>query len=120
MVAMRKAVQRFIALLTVQHVKAGLLKIIYRQPQPSADDSEGSDKPVDEAPYAEPDDAEEKFAAWEDERNDKLRHATDLEQQGVRLLAQAALLRAAIKCEDRGETFIAQELRELADDNTTG
>ncbi len=118
MVTMRKAVQRFMALLTVASIKAGLLKIIFRH-QPTTEQTDSSSS-TDVSLYAEPDDTEEKFAAWEAERSEKLRHAADLEQQGVRLLSQAALLRASIKCEDRGETFIAEELRELADDNPPG
>ena len=66
--------------------------------------------------YADEADAEEKFAAWEMERSEKLRKATEHEQHGLRFLAQAALLRASVKCEDRGESFIAEELRELAAD----
>ncbi len=119
MVVMRKAVQRFMAVLTLASIKAGLCSIIFRH-RPNTEQTEASSSSTDESPYAEPDDTEEKFAAWEAERSEKLLHATDLEQQGVRLLSQAALLRASIKCEDRGETFIAEELRELADDNQQG
>jgi hypothetical protein len=118
MVAMRMAVQRFLALLTVQHIKAGLLKIIFHRQTQHTAQTDASGSSTDEPLYAEPDDTEDKFAAWENERNDKLRQAADLEQQGVHLLAQAALLRASMKCEDRGESFMAEELRELADDNT--
>lgn len=119
MVAMRKAVQRFMAFLTLASMKAGLLKIIFHRQQPNTEQADTITS-ADESPYAEPDDTEEKFAAWEAERSEKLRQAADLEQQGLRLIASATLLRASIKCEDRGETFIAAELRELADDNQPG
>jgi hypothetical protein len=57
---------------------------------------------------------EDQFANWDTDRADKLHQAEAYEQQGLRLLAKAALLRVAIKCDSRGETFIAEELREHA------
>src|SRR5438132_11770256 len=56
------------------------------------------------------DDTEERFAAWEAERDERLHEAKEYEEQGLRLLNRAALLRAAQRCDDRGETFIAAEL----------
>jgi hypothetical protein len=65
--------------------------------------------------YAEEADPEEAFREWEAQRNERLVRIQDLEQQGLVLLGKAALLRAAVKCDDRGEGFFADELRDQAD-----
>ena len=39
----------------------------------------------------------------------------DYEQRGLELLTQAALLRTALRCDDGGGTFIAEEIREQAE-----
>lgn len=63
---------------------------------------------------SEPDHGDDAFAAWESERNEKLHEARQCEQEGLRLLNRATLLRVAIQCDDCGDTFHADELRERA------
>jgi hypothetical protein len=115
MVAIQNAVRRFFSIQAMLTVKHALLRICRKQGQPV----QVSEPTVETAPEVEicvaEDDTEERFAAWEDSRAEKLQQAESHEQQGLRLLEKAALLRAAVHCDDRGETFIAQELRDQAD-----
>jgi hypothetical protein len=60
-------------------------------------------------------DTEDRFAALECEHTEKLHEADQVEQQGLTLLRKAALLHAAITCDNRGDTFVGTELRELAE-----
>jgi hypothetical protein len=120
MLAIHNAVLRFFAVANIQAVKERLSSLCRRQTQLAQEA-----KPVDKASAEEEireddlypafDDTEDRFAAWEAEQNEKLHEAETLEQQGLALLSKAALLRAAIKCDNRADTFVAGELRELAD-----
>ena len=113
--AIQSAMQRFLIFANLNVVRQSLLRLCHRpkvqviKPEPAIDVA------------AESDDTEEKFAAWESDRDEKLHQAEMLEEQGLRFLAKATLLRIAIRCDDRGETFIAEELREHAQtlDNET-
>jgi hypothetical protein len=114
------AVRRLFSVQGLLTIKAALLRLVFvppaPQPTPLAEPESSPPTPMsEEIETAEPS-PDEKFAAWEAERAEKLDQASTYEQQGLRLLARAALLRASVKCDDRGETFIAEELRELADD----
>jgi hypothetical protein len=117
MLAIQNAVLRFLAVANIQAIKARLLQFC-RKHTPRAE-------PTVQAPteeeireddlYPATDDTEERFAAWESEQKEKVHQAEQLEQQGLKLLSRAALLRAAIKCDNRGDSFVGSELRELAD-----
>ena len=107
--AIQSAMQRFLIFANLNVVRQALLRLC-RKPKVQTIKPEPT---IDVA--AESDDTEEKFAAWETDRDEKLHQAETLEQQGLHLLAKAALLYTAIKCDDRGETFIAEELREHVD-----
>jgi hypothetical protein len=89
-------------------------KLTMVTPAPSQSELAVAEAPNDEPPYDEPDEVEDTFAAWDTERGEKLQEALDCEKKGLRLLAKATLLRVAIQCDDRGETFHAEELRERA------
>jgi hypothetical protein len=103
----------FLSLLMISRVVAR-----FRRPTPSLATvpaqlaSPVEEQPTDDEHYTA--DAEDTFAAWDVQRAEKLHEAQDCEQQGLRLLAKATLLRVAIQCDDRGETLHAQELRERA------
>jgi hypothetical protein len=92
-------------------------KVRYNRPTvtaPSQPELTVTEEPADDMPYEEPDEVEGTFAAGDTERGEKLQEALDCEKNGLRLLAKATLLRVAIQCDDRGETFHAKELRERA------
>jgi hypothetical protein len=120
MQSIQNAVRRFFALSSLLTIKAALLRAC-RQPAPPIIAQPESAAAADTALAAESDtdtayeDAEDQLVAWETERASRLDQVESYEQQGRQLLAKAALLRAALTCEDRGETFIAEELREHAE-----
>jgi hypothetical protein len=60
-------------------------------------------------------DAEDRLTAWEQDRAATLTEAADSEQQGLRLLTRAALLRLHVQFEDEGFFVVAHELRQQAD-----
>jgi hypothetical protein len=115
-----KAVRRLFSVQGLLTLKAALLRLVFvppaPQPMPQAEPECSASTPMPEEACTDEPSPDEKFAAWEAERAAKLDQASTYEQKGLRLLARAALLRASVKCDDRGETFIAEELRELADD----
>jgi hypothetical protein len=130
MLVIQNAVLRFLSLPNIQGIKARLLRFCHKQQQPravlaaevapAAQEAEAAvslpaEKELREDDlYPAQDDTEDRFAAWEAEQNEKLHEAERLEQKGLMLLSKSALLRAAITCDNRGDTFIANELRELA------
>lgn len=59
-----------------------------------------------QAPY--PDD---ELTAWEQDRANTLHDAEESEQQGLRMLTRAALLRLVVHFEDEGLFVVAHELR---------
>jgi hypothetical protein len=83
------------------------------QPEPTAIEELTEDEPYQQP--EEPEELEDTFAAWDTDRAERLQEAVECEQKGLRLLAKATLLRVAIQCDDRGETFHAEELRERAE-----
>ena len=111
--AIRIAMRRYLAVSALLSFKDTLLRLCRKQApiQPSAPTTRVKQQIE---LYVEAEDPEDQFAAWEAERDDRLHQAEEFEGQGLQLLGKAALLRTAIRCEDRGETFIAQELREHA------
>jgi hypothetical protein len=115
MVAIRNAMRLFVIASNLRVVRDALLRLCRKQPPTIQPIEPTADTVPEAAIYVEEDDAEETFAAWEADRNEKLYQVQDCEQQGLNLLSKAALLRAAVKCDDRGETFIAEELREQAE-----
>jgi hypothetical protein len=116
MLAIRNIVRQMFAMTTLLTIKAALLRACGKQPQQSIQQREPvtGTPPIDEL-YVEVDDPEESFAAWDAARNERLHQVQQYEQQGLSLLSKAALLRAAILCDDRGETFLAEEIREQAE-----
>lgn len=94
---------------TVFRVRTKVSSLFIRVREVSAETTAQPDEP-----YA--DDTEDRFLAWEAARGETLQQAEDCERQALRLLARAALLRTAVKYDDRGETYIADELREHADE----
>jgi hypothetical protein len=116
MLAIRNTVQRVFAMATLLTIKNALLCICRKQPsQPIQQREAVTDIGPTGGLYAIDDDPEETFADWEADRNEKLYQVQEYEQRGLDLLGKAALLRAALKCDDRGETFIAEEIREQAE-----
>jgi hypothetical protein len=116
MLAIRNTVQRVFAMATLLTIKNALLRIYRKQPsQPIQQREPATDIAPTGELYATDDDPEETFADWEADRNEKLYQVQEYEQRGLDLLGKAALLRAALKCDDRGETFIAEEIREQAE-----
>ena len=116
MLAIRNTVRHLFAMTTLLTIKAALLRACGKQPtQPIQQREPVADAtPTDELYVAE-NDPEEAFAEWEAARNEMLHRIQDHEQRGLELLGKAALLRAALKCDDRGETFLAEEIREQAE-----
>jgi hypothetical protein len=106
--------QRFLVVLNLEVIKLALLR--WRNKVASVFSRENESATENESLSLHGDDTEERFAAWEAARGEILDQAEGYEQEGVRLLARAALLRTSVKCDDRGESFIASELREHADD----
>jgi hypothetical protein len=115
MQAIHNTVRRLFAMTTLLTIKAALLRAC-RMPQTPhvIQPTEPAPEIVTECTAAGADDTEDRFAAWEADRDEKLHEAEECELQGLRLLSRAALLHAALRCDDRGETFIADELREHA------
>jgi hypothetical protein len=129
MLVIQNAVLRFLAVSNIQGIKSRLLQCCRKHtPQVvrAAEVTEPAQQPAstEQAPpedeireddlYPAPDDTEDRFAAWETEQNERLHEAEVFEQKGLILVRKAALLRAAIQCDNRGDTFVANELRELA------
>ena len=116
MQAIQNTVRRSFTLTTLLTIKAVLLRACRRQVQPQV--TPGTE-PVPEigaeSAGSETDDTDDRFAAWESVRDERLHEAEECERQGLRLLSRAALLHAAVRSDDRGETFIADELREHAE-----
>jgi hypothetical protein len=116
MLAIRNTVRQMFAMTTLLTLKAALLRACGKQPpQPIQQREPVSDTSPADALYVEVDDPEETFAEWEAARNEMLHQVQDYERRGLDLLSKAALLRAALKCDDRGELFIAEEIREQAE-----
>ena len=116
MLAIRNTVRQLFAMTTLLTIKAALLRACGKQPpQPIQRPELAADTAPTEELYVDENDSEETFAEWEADRNEKLHQVQDYEQRGLDLLAKAALLRAALRCDDRGETFIAEEIREQAE-----
>ena len=116
MLAIRTTVQRVFAMATLLTIKDALLRVCRKQPaQPIQNGEPVADAPPTEELYVAEDNPEEAFAEWEAARNQMLHQVQDYEQRGLDLLSKAALLRAALRCDDRGETFIAEEIREQAE-----
>ena len=116
MLAIRNTVRQLFAMTTLLTIKAALLRTCGKQPpQPIQRPELAADTASMDALYVDESDSEETFAEWEADRNEKLHQVQDYEQRGLDLLAKAALLRAALRCDDRGETFIAEEIREQAE-----
>jgi hypothetical protein len=116
MLAIRNTVRQMFAMTTLLTIKAALLRACGKQPPQSIQRPEAvADTAPTDALYVDEDDPEETFAEWEAARNEMLHQVQDYEQRGLDLLAKAALLRAALKCDDRGESFIAEEIREQAE-----
>jgi hypothetical protein len=61
------------------------------------------------------DDADDQLTAWEQDRASTLQDAEESEQQGLRHLTKAALLRLVVHFEDEGMFDVAHELRQQAD-----
>ena len=116
MLAIRNTVRQMFAMTTLLTLKAALLRACGKQPpQPIQQREPVAESPPTDELYVAEDDPEETFAEWEAARNEMLHQVQDYEQRGLRLLSKAALLRAALKCDDRGETFVAEEIREQAE-----
>src|SRR5207247_1143156 len=60
-------------------------------------------------------DADDQLTAWEQDRVCTLQDAEESEQQGLRHLTKAALLRLVVHFEDEGLFVVAHELRQQAD-----
>ena len=60
-------------------------------------------------------DADDQLIAWEQDRANTLHDAEANEQQGLRHLTKAALLRLVVQFEDEGLFVVAHELRQQAD-----
>lgn len=60
-------------------------------------------------------DADDQLIAWEHDRAATLQDADQSEQQGLRHLTRAALLRLVVQFEDDGLFVVAHELRQQAD-----
>jgi hypothetical protein len=125
MLAIQNAMRRFLIFANLNVVKHALLRMC-RKPAvqvitPKSVIEPAIEPAMEVTPNTEVEDTEDRFAAWEDDRDEKLHQAEVFEEQGLRLLAKATLLRVAIRCDDRGEVFIAEELREHAQtlDNET-
>jgi hypothetical protein len=116
MQAIQNTVRRLFAMTTLLTIKAALLRACGKQATAQVIQSaEPASEIVTECTVAGTDeDTEDRFAAWEADRDQKLHEAEECELQGLRLLSRAALLHAALRCDDRGETFVADELREHA------
>jgi hypothetical protein len=116
MQAIQNTVRRLFAMTTVLTIKAALLRACGKQvPSQVMQSTEPAPEIVTECIVAgAEDETEDRFAAWEVDRDEKLHEAEEYELQGLRLLSRAALLHAAVRCDDRGETFLAEELREHA------
>jgi hypothetical protein len=112
----QNTVRRLFTMTTLLTLKAALLRACRKQATAQVIQStEPAPEIVAECTVAGPDDdTEDRFAAWESDRDEKLHEAEECELQGLRLLSRAALLHAALRCDDRGETFVAEELREHA------
>jgi hypothetical protein len=116
MVAIHNTVRLFAIASNLRVVGDALRRLCRKQPAQPIRPCEPTTATAPEAAvYVEEENPEEAFAAWEADRNEKLYVIQDNEQQGLNLLCKAALLRAALRCDDRGETFIAAELREQAE-----
>jgi hypothetical protein len=61
------------------------------------------------------DDADDQLTAWEHDRACTLHDAEESEQQGLRHLTKAALLRLVVHFEDEGLFDVAYELRQQAE-----
>lgn len=74
-------------------------------------------EPVPQAPVAtrQAEESEDRFSAWEKDRAVTLNDAEQAEQQGLRHLTKAALLRLVVYFEDEGLFVVAHELRQQAD-----
>jgi hypothetical protein len=116
MQAIQNTMRRLFAMTALLTIKAALLRAFGKQAMARVVPArEPVPEIVTECAYAGSDvDTEDRFAAWEADRDRKMHEAEEYERQGLRLLSRAALLRVALRCDDRGETFIAQELREHA------
>ena len=116
MQTIQNTVRRLFAMTTLLSIKAALLRACRKQSPPQVIQfSEPAPEIVTESTVAgTEDDTEDRFAAWESVREERQHEAEECERQGLRLLSRAALLHAALRCDDRGETFIAEELREHA------
>jgi len=66
----------------------------------------------DEIQAPDPDD---ELTAWEQDRANTIHDADESEQQGLRMLSRAALLRLVVQFEDEGLFVVAHELRLQAD-----
>jgi hypothetical protein len=64
---------------------------------------------------AQLDDADDQLTAWEQDRACTLHNADENEQQGLRHLTKAALLRLVVHFEDEGLFDVAHELRQQAE-----
>ena len=116
MLAIRNTVRQMFAMATRLTIKAALLRACGKQPpQPTPQRAPDAETPSTRELYVAEDDPEEAFAEWEADRNEKLHRVQDYEQRGLELLGKAALLRSALQCDDRGETLLAEELREQAE-----
>src|SRR4051794_36903084 len=114
MSAIQVVMSRFRLSARLRQLTATLRRLCRHQPVPACEEVPGQESVPEPALYAEPADAEEKFAAWEEERGRKLDRADECARQGLRLLARGVLLRAAVTCEDRGDVATAGELRQQA------
>jgi hypothetical protein len=116
--AIQNTMRRFLIVLNLHAIKDALLRVCRKRTPAVIQPSEPvvETPPQDDEMYAEDDDVDERFAAWEEARSETLQQANDCERQALRLLSRAALLRAAVQCDDHGETFLAGELRAHAND----
>ena len=140
MLTFRNALRRLLAVISLFGIDRAVARLHQRQtptppreaaaaaaPNPLHDEPSRKGPPYEAPPHERPDepsceetsyeesgDTEDTLAAWDTDRAERLHEAEQYEQQGLRLLAKAALLRVAIGCDGRGETFIAEELREHA------
>jgi hypothetical protein len=114
MQTIRNALRRVLIAPNLVAIMEALLRLRRNQMPPATGTTEPAPNPPPPEEYTEEDDSEERFAGWETARAETLHEAGTCERQGLRLLARAALLRLAVQCDDAGETFIADQLREHA------
>jgi len=81
-------------------------------PEPIAPPTPAATSTSDEIQAPDPDD---ELTAWEQDRANTLHDADESEQQGLRMLTRAALLRLVVQFEDEGLFVVAHELRLQAD-----